>query len=245
MGDPITATFMAVGTGLSVFGGLQQANTASEAATLEALAIQRQAVLIAQEAQKQAALEAEAIAREAEAIAQAAQYEQAIALRNQEIAELAAEDARERGRVKAAAEARRTKQLIALQRVALAGQGQLVDFGSALDLTADTAATGKLDELTIRNNAEREALGFEVGALNFESDAELARLRADAAIEQGTLQQALALERGASTARIALEQARGGIQSALIRGKAQSQAATFDALGSLFSGGASISNLFS
>ena len=39
--------------------------------------------------------------------------------------------------------------------------GVAVDVGSALQLTEDTTKFGKLDELRIINNAEREALGFE------------------------------------------------------------------------------------
>ena len=117
--------------------------------------------------------------------AQAANYQAAIARRNQEIANRAAEDAVARGEAAVGRKALQTRQFIARQRVAQAGLGQTVDVGSALDLTADTAAFGKLDELTIRSNAEREALGFRTQGLNFGASAELADLRAQSALLEG------------------------------------------------------------
>ena len=112
--------------------------------------------------------------------AQAA-YQAAVARNNQILAERAAQDALARGRAEAAKQGVRTRQFIARQRTALAGAGQLVDVGSGLDLTADTAAAGRLEELTIRRNAEREALGFRTQGMNFAAEAQLARLRGQAA----------------------------------------------------------------
>jgi len=53
-----------------------------------------------------------------------------------------------------------------------------VDEGTAQEVTEDTAAFGELDALTIRNNAEREALGFRTQGMNFQASGELAQLRA-------------------------------------------------------------------
>lgn len=127
----------------------------------------------------------QAATAQARAGAQAANYQAAIARRNQEIANRAAEDAIARGKAATGRKALQTRQFIARQRVAQAGLGQTVDVGSALDLTADTAAFGKLDELTIRSNAEREALGFRTQGLNFGASAELADLRAQNALLAG------------------------------------------------------------
>lgn len=112
--------------------------------------------------------------------AQAAQlnYQAAVSRNNSILAQRAADDARLRGEEAARREASKTKQLAGRQRAALAANGQLVDQGSALDLTDDTMQIGKLDELTIRSNAEREALGYEAQGANFQAGSELNRMGA-------------------------------------------------------------------
>lgn len=123
----------------------------------------------------------------------ASQFSAAVLRNNQIIADRQAEDARARGAVAATEKAKETKQLIGRQRVALAAGGGVIDEGSALDLTADTAGIGELDRLTILNNAEREALGFTTQGLNFQSEALLtdagakARQRAARLAIAGTL----------------------------------------------------------
>jgi len=107
--------------------------------------------------------------------AQAAQlnYQAAVGRNNAILAQRAADDARLRGEEAARREASKNKQLIGRQRAVLAANGQLVDQGSALDITDDTAQIGKLDELTIRSNAEREALGYEAQGMNFQAGSNL------------------------------------------------------------------------
>ena len=107
--------------------------------------------------------------------AQAAQlnYQAAVGKNNSILAQRAADDARLRGEEAARREASKTKQLAGRQRAVLAANGQLVDQGSALDITDDTAQIGKLDELTIRSNAEREALGYEAQGMNFQAGSNL------------------------------------------------------------------------
>lgn len=114
----------------------------------------------------------------AKAAKQRAEYEAAVARNNQIFANRLADDALARGKIAETEQRKRVKQLQAAQRVAAAGQGVVVDEGSALDLTADTAALGELDALTIRNNAEREALGFRTQGINFQTSAALAQMRA-------------------------------------------------------------------
>ena len=138
-----------------------------------------------------------------------ASFQAAVARNNQIIARRQADDARLRGeqaaaqvtvreRADTARLALEQRQLIARQRVAQAGLGQVTDVGSALDLTADTAAAGKLDTLTLRrnaaferkvarNNAEREAIGFLTQGFNFEAEARLASLRAESARSAGII----------------------------------------------------------
>lgn len=127
-----------------------------------------------------------------------AQYQSAVARNNQIIAQQKAEDARLRG---AEAERRRrieTAQLIGRQRASAAAAGVVVDEGSALDLVADTAAIGEQDALTIRTNAEREALGFEAQRANFEAEEQLSTLRGRNAQTAGFIQAGSTLLTGAS-----------------------------------------------
>lgn len=120
--------------------------------------------------------------------AQAAQlnYQAAVGRNNSILAQRAADDARLRGEEAARREASKTKQLAGRQRAVLAANGQLVDQGSALDITDDTAQIGKLDELTIRSNAEREALGYEAQGMNFQAGSNLNSMGAANAQSAGT-----------------------------------------------------------
>ena len=89
-----------------------------------------------------------------------ANYKAAVDRNNAILASRAAADARAQGEVAAAKQAQQNAQLVGRQRATLAGNGVVVDTGSALDLTTETKGQGALDQLTIRNNAERQALGF-------------------------------------------------------------------------------------
>jgi hypothetical protein len=100
-------------------------------------------------------------------------YLAGVARNNAILAERAAKDAEDRGKIAAQDRATQTAQLKGRQRAVLAGQGVEVDTGSALDLTTDTAEIGKRDELTIRSNAEREALGFRTQGMNYQASANL------------------------------------------------------------------------
>ena len=116
-----------------------------------------------------------------------ARFQAQVARNNQIIANRRAEFLRERGRIAAGENDLATRQLISRQRVTLASTGQEVDTGSALDITSDTAALGKLDSLRILNNAEREAAGFAAQGANFASEATLQdAARRNAVIGSGT-----------------------------------------------------------
>ena len=91
--------------------------------------------------------------------AQAA-FASTIARSNVVIARQKAKDAIARGDVASARHGVEVKQAIATQRAAAAASGVAVDEGSALDITLDTAAFGRLDQLTIQNNAIREQIAF-------------------------------------------------------------------------------------
>lgn len=100
-------------------------------------------------------------------------YQREIAKRNAAVAEKAANDAIERGKVSERRSRLKTADLIGLQRATLAGNGVKVDSGSALDITADTAATGEWDALTVRDNARREAENIRNTAANYTAQGNL------------------------------------------------------------------------
>src|SRR5688500_9110909 len=68
---------------------------------------------------------------------------------NAQLAESQSADAIERGREAKLRHQRDTQQLIGAQRTAYAGQGVLVDEGSALETVATTAGLSELDVMTI------------------------------------------------------------------------------------------------
>lgn len=93
---------------------------------------------------------------------------------NAGVARLQAGDALSRGHLAEQRHRIDTKRLVGSQRAALGAQGIDVNRDSALDVQADTMAMGELDALTIRNNAVREAWGYEVQAANYGNQAILA-----------------------------------------------------------------------
>ena len=102
-----------------------------------------------------------------------ASYQAAVLRNNQILADRAAADALKRGEEAEAQHSLRVRATIGQQRAALASHGVLVDQGSALDITSDTAAQGAYDALVIRNNAAREALGYTAKGIDFGAQAGL------------------------------------------------------------------------
>lgn len=80
---------------------------------------------------------------------------------NAGIAETQAQDALARGKDDEERFRMGVKQLIGSQRAGFSGQNVAVDSGSAVDVQADSAFLGELDALMIRENAAREAHGFQ------------------------------------------------------------------------------------
>ena len=121
------------------------------------------------------------------AAAKQAEYQAAFARNNQIMANNAALDAEAAGRTKEANARRATEGLKGRQRAVLAANGVDVNTGSALDIQTDTAALGELDALTIRSNAERDAVGYRNQGQNFGGEAALAAARASNATTSGYL----------------------------------------------------------
>jgi len=80
--------------------------------------------------------------------------------------ELQAQDALQRGAQDEERYRAGVKTLIGSQRAGFAGQNVDVGQGTPVDVQADTAYLGELDALTIRQNAQREAHGYEAMAVN-------------------------------------------------------------------------------
>lgn len=75
-----------------------------------------------------------------------------------------ASDAITRGNKEVVRARMRTKSLKGKQRAAMAANGVALDEGTALDIIASTDVLSEMDELTIIENAEREAKGFRTRA---------------------------------------------------------------------------------
>lgn len=102
--------------------------------------------------------------RQAQANANAANYNAAVA-RN------AATYAQQAGEVRAQASDIRTGQAIGRARAVAAAGNLDVNSGSPLDIQASNASIGRLNSLTIRNNAAREAWGQQAQAGLYDAEA--------------------------------------------------------------------------
>lgn len=104
-------------------------------------------------------------------------YQAQVARQNEELMRRQAVDAIQRGQVAEDNRRRLTGQQIGQQTAALAGQGTDLE-GSPIEVLGDTAAAGELDAQTIRANAAREAYGYQVQGLGYNSQAILESTRA-------------------------------------------------------------------
>ena len=108
---------------------------------------------------------------------QAADYQAAVARNNAILAERQAQDSLQRGQIAEAQKRQETALLAGRQKAVMAGNGVDLTFGSAVDILGDTAALGEQDALTVRSNAEREALGYRQQAGNYRSDAQMSEMK--------------------------------------------------------------------
>ena len=83
---------------------------------------------------------------------------------DQKLASMNAADAVARGNLSANRVGMQTRGIIGSQRANFAAQGIDPNAGSAADTQVDTSKFGALDEMTIRNNAAREAWGITTNA---------------------------------------------------------------------------------
>lgn len=94
---------------------------------------------------------------------------------NASVATLQSQDAIARGAEQESKYRSQVRGIIGQQRAGIAANNIDVAFGSAVDTQADAAFLGELDDLTIRNNAAREAWGYTVQATDLQTRAAIAR----------------------------------------------------------------------
>ncbi len=138
--------------------------------------------------------------QEGQAANQQANFQANIAKNNADLASRKADEAREFGKVSERKNQIAVLQLLGQQRAAAAANGVDVNVGSAADLQADTVAFGRLDDLTIRNNAEREALGFEAQGTNFLLEEQAFKASGQAAVTAGFIGAASSLTKSGTVA---------------------------------------------
>lgn len=97
----------------------------------------------------------------------AAKARQQQAENNAIIAQRNANDSRARGVVAQQKQQLQTRQMIGKQINVLSERSIDLAGGTALDIIGDTAMFGKLDELTTKQNFEREAIAYEAQSMNF------------------------------------------------------------------------------
>jgi hypothetical protein len=103
---------------------------------------------------------------QSQAIKAQSYYQSGVSKLNAQLAEMKSDDAIKRGGVAARDYQKEVDSMISDQRVAYAGQGVDVNFGSASDIQRETRLQGALDGLKIKNNAYLEAWGYKSEAIN-------------------------------------------------------------------------------
>jgi hypothetical protein len=113
--------------------------------------------------------------REGEAGRRAAESEAQLMEYNAAVADLQAKDAVQRGELEANRFRAAARAMGGEQRTGFAAGNVDTNYGSAVDVQADTAFLGELDALTARTNAARTAWGFNVEATDMRKRADIAR----------------------------------------------------------------------
>lgn len=121
----------------------------------------------------------------AQAAARVSESEATLSEYNAGVAALQAKDAIARGVEQESRFRSQVRGAIGTQRAGFAASNVDVGFGSAVDVQADAAYLGELDSLTIRNNARREAWGYEVQSYDLKQRAAISRQGGQAQLEAG------------------------------------------------------------
>ena len=102
-----------------------------------------------------------------------AQYQSQVAKQNADMANAAAREDRYQGYLNSEAQKRKTAQVIGEQRAAEGASGAVVDNGSFMDVTLDTAERGTLDALALQHQGDIQAWKDEIQATNYTNQAAL------------------------------------------------------------------------
>jgi len=113
--------------------------------------------------------------QEQQATNKAAEYRADMLDRNAKNADIQAKDSERRGDLEAQQHRLKVSQLQGEQKTAFASSGVVVDEGSALGASLETAHMGELDALTLKRNASMEAWGYKNEAADYRGQASLTR----------------------------------------------------------------------
>lgn len=116
-----------------------------------------------------------------------ANYQAEVARQNQALSEQQASAERMAGYEEAQATRRRAATLIGSQRAAAGASGAVVDFGSNLDLQADTAAQAEMDAINAYNKGIDSAYNSQIQAWNYGQQAAGYQAQGKAAKQAGYL----------------------------------------------------------
>lgn len=240
---------IAVGAIASAAGAAADAKAAKKAikakrdADLKVLKADTEAVLASLEADTTA--QQQVIASDANAKIAALMYEAATEGQNVEIARLMGRDALQRGLLDEWSFRRDASQVQGQQRSRLAGSGVDVNSGSAAWLQEEMIVATDLDALAIRQNAGREAYGYEVEAYGASRRQGLANLEATSTADvananiKGLRDVAKVKAEGIRKTSKANEEAIREVASAGVAGISPARSAALSALGSASSFAAS------
>lgn len=106
------------------------------------------------------------------------EYNSAVERNKAHVLELQADDAVQRGQTQQTRQQLKTAQLKGAQRARFAAAGMDLKEGSAFNVLMDTDYMGKQDEMTIADNAEREAWSLRESARTGINNADFLALRA-------------------------------------------------------------------
>lgn len=138
--------------------------------------------------------------QQADALSAQGEYGERQAAINNRLANMQADDTLARGDQQANQIGRNTRKIAGAQRAGFAAQGIALDSGSAQDIQVETAEMGALDQLTVRNNAAREAWGYRVqgqqGVFSAQNQAEGNRRAGQATLLTGGMNAANAIAQG-------------------------------------------------
>lgn len=116
---------------------------------------------------------------------QVADYQANVADQNARLAENQAQDSIQNTNLEAQRRYREIAQTKGAQTAAMAANGVDLNFGSAVDLQKDTAATGAEDLTQLYKAGNEQTKGFEINAFNYRSQAAGDRAKGQGALIDG------------------------------------------------------------